>query len=130
MDQIAGHCCRPIADTGQADIAARTFQKEDSMELTGRQIRQLRSLANRLEATVGIGKAGITDAVVRQMDNALEAHELVKCSVQGSAGMDTREAAIALSRPTQSAVVQVIGHRFVLYRETHRDDVEKIQLVK
>ena len=100
------------------------------MELNGRQIRQLRSLANRLEATVGIGKAGITDAVVRQMDNALEAHELVKCSVQGSAGMDTREAAIALSRPTQSAVVQVIGHRFVLYRETHRDDVETIQLVK
>jgi RNA-binding protein len=42
---------------------------------------------------------------------------------------DTREAAIALSRPTHSAVVQVIGHRFVLYRETHRDDVEKIQLV-
>lgn len=100
------------------------------MELNGRQIRQLRSLANRLEATVGIGKAGITDAVVRQMDNALEAHELVKCSVQGSAGMDTREAAIALSRPTHSAVVQVIGHRFVLYRETHRDDVEKIQIVK
>lgn len=59
------------------------------MELNGRQIRQLRSLANRFEATVGIGKAGITDAVVHQMDNILEAHELVKCSAQGSAGMGT-----------------------------------------
>lgn len=63
------------------------------------------------------------------MDNILEAHELVKYSAQGSAGMDTHGAAIALSRPTHSAVVQVIGHRFGLYRETHRDDVEKIQLV-
>ena len=54
------------------------------MELTGRQIRQLRSMANRLEATIGVGKAGITDAVVRQTDSALEANELVKCSVQGT----------------------------------------------
>jgi hypothetical protein len=66
------------------------------MELNGRQIRQPRSLANRFEATVGIGKAGITDAVVHQMDNALEAHKLVKCSAQRSASMGTREAAIAL----------------------------------
>ena len=99
------------------------------MELTGRQIRQLRSMANRLEATIGVGKAGITDAVVRQTDSALEANELVKCSVQGTSGMDTREAATALARPTHAQVVQVIGHKFVLYRPSQRDDIEKIVLV-
>ena len=100
------------------------------MELTGRQIRQLRSMANRLEATIGVGKAGITDAVVRQTDSALEANELVKCSVQGTSGMDTREAAIALARPTHAEVVQVIGHKFVLCRPSKRDDIEHIELVK
>ena len=99
------------------------------MELTGRQIRQLRSMANRLEATIGVGKAGITDAVVRQTDSALEANELVKCSVQGTSGMDTREAATALARPTHAQVVQVIGHKFVLYRTSQREDIEHIQLV-
>ena len=99
------------------------------MELTGRQIRQLRSMANRLEATIGVGKAGITDAVVRQTDSALEANELVKCSVQGTSGMDTREAAIALARPTDAEVVQGIGHKFVLYRTSQREDIEHIQLV-
>ena len=99
------------------------------MELTGRQIRQLRSMANRLEATIGVGKAGITDAVVRQTDSALEANELVKCSVQGTSGMDTREAAIALARPTHAEVVLVIGHKFVLYRTSQRVDIEHMRLV-
>ena len=99
------------------------------MELTGRQILQLRSMANRLEATIGVGKAGITDAVVRQTDSALEANELVKCSVQGTSGMDTREAATALARPTHAQVVQVIGHKFVLYRTSQREDIEHIKLV-
>ena len=99
------------------------------MELTGRQIRQLRSMANRLEATIGVGKAGITDAVVRQTDSALEANELVKCSVQGTSGMDTREAATALARPTHAQVVQVIGHKFVLYRTSQREDIEHVKLV-
>ncbi len=99
------------------------------MELTGRQIRQLRSMANRLEATIGVGKAGITDAVVRQTDSALEANELVKCSVQGTSGMNAREAATALARPTHAQVVQVIGHKFVLYRTSQREDIEHIKLV-
>jgi RNA-binding protein len=43
--------------------------------------------------------------------------------------MDTREAAIALARPTHAEVVQVIGHKFVLYRTSQREDIEHIQLV-
>lgn len=100
------------------------------MGITGRQIRQLRGLANHLEATVTIGKAGIVDSVVNFADSALEAHELIKGSVLGNSGLDTREAAIALSRVTHSALVQVIGHKFVLYRPSKRDDIEHIELVK
>ncbi len=100
------------------------------MGITGRQIRQLRGLANYLEATVTIGKAGIVDSVVNFADNTLEAHELIKGSILGNSGLDTRETAIALSRITHSALVQVIGHKFVLCRPSKRDDIEHIELVK
>ena len=43
--------------------------------------------------------------------------------------MDTREAATALARPTHAQVVQVIGHKFVLYRTSQREDIEHIKLV-
>lgn len=97
--------------------------------LNGRQIRQLRSMANQLEATITIGKGGVA-GTQGQTDEALEANELVKCSVLGNSGLDTREAAQQLAELTNSDVVQVIGHKFVLYRETSRDDVQKIVLVK
>ncbi|MGI6754910.1 MAG: YhbY family RNA-binding protein [Atopobiaceae bacterium] len=98
------------------------------MELTGRQIRQLRALANRVTATIAIGKAGV-DAVITQTDRELEAHELIKCSVQNTSPIGVKEASLALARRTQSEVVQVIGKKFVLYRPSERDDIERIQLV-
>ncbi len=98
------------------------------MALTGRQIRQLRSLAHHLEPVITVGKAGVAPAVVDQANAALEAHELIKCSALENSGLSAREAADQLSERTHSEVVQVIGRRFSLYRETSRDDVEKIEL--
>ena len=69
------------------------------MALTGRQIRQLRSLAHHLEPVITVGKQGVAPAVADQ-----------------------------LAELTGSEVVQVIGRRFSLYRETSREGVEKIQL--
>ncbi|MCH4083006.1 MAG: ribosome assembly RNA-binding protein YhbY [Coriobacteriaceae bacterium] len=97
------------------------------MKLTGSQIRQLRSMCNQLKPTISIGKAGV-EAVIGTAEQELEAHELVKCTVQGTAGLDTREAADELARLTNATVVQVIGHKFSIYRETSRKDVEKIKL--
>ena len=53
------------------------------MALTGRQIRQLRSLAHHLEPVITVGKQGVAPAVVDQANAALEAHELIKCSAPG-----------------------------------------------
>ena len=97
------------------------------MALTGRQIRQLRSLAHHLEPVITVGKQGVP-AVVDQANAALEAHELIKCSVLENSGLSAREAADQLAELTRSEVVQVIGRRFSLYRETSREGVEKIQL--
>ena len=92
------------------------------MALTKKQTKQLRALANTLKPMILIGKQDITDAVVAQADDTLERRELIKGAVQDGSGLDAKEAATVL--------VQVIGNRFVLFRRTHRDDVERIRLVR
>ena len=98
------------------------------MALTGKQIRTLRALAHHLDPVVFVGKADVTEAVAKQADQALEAPELIKCGVQDGSELTTREAAEALAEVTTSEVVQVIGHRFALYRESHKKDIEHIKL--
>lgn len=99
------------------------------MALIGKQIRQLRSLAHHLDPVVTIGKSGIVQGTIEQTDASLEAHELIKCNVLESSGLTARDAANQLAELTHADIVQVIGRKFTLYRETSRDDVEKIQLV-
>ena len=89
--------------------------------LTTKQRAQLRALANPLADTLIIGKEGVTDAVERQLDQLLEAHELVKGKVLETAPVSPREAAEALAEQTASEVVQVIGSKFVLYLQKKKD---------
>ena len=101
------------------------------MELTSKQRAQLRGLANSIDTILQVGKDGIRANLIKQADDALEARELIKCRVLENAMLSPREAADALSRATRSEVVQVIGTKFVLYRESHSKPREKrIQLVK
>lgn len=100
-------------------------------ELTSKQRAQLRGLANSIDTILHVGKDGIGDNLVKQADDALEARELIKGKVLENSLMSAREAAEALAPRTRSEVVQVIGTKFVLYRESHSKPREKrIQLVK
>ncbi len=67
------------------------------------------------------GKGGITENLTRSAGEALLARELIKGRVLESAGLTAREAATQLSEATGSEPVQVIGTRFVLYRENPKD---------
>ena len=101
------------------------------MELTSKQRAQLRSLGNSLDTIVHIGKDGIGDNLVKQAEDALEARELIKGRVLETSLLSAKEAAQALAEATRSEVVQVIGTKFVLYRQSHRKDkTDKIVLVK
>ena len=102
------------------------------MELTSKQRAQLRGLANTMDTIIHIGKDGIGENLVRQADDALEARELIKGRVlENNLEYDARLAAQELAKATRSEVVQVIGTKFVLYRESHSKPREKrIQLVK
>ena len=101
------------------------------MELTSKQRAQLRAMANSLDTILQIGKDGIGDNLVQQANEALEARELIKCRVLESAMLTAKEACQELARRTRSEGVQVIGTKFVLYRETHSKEKDKrIKLVK
>ena len=100
-------------------------------DLTSKQRAQLRGLANDMDTILHIGKDGIGQALIKQADDALEARELIKGKVLENSMLSAREGAEELARATRSEVVQVIGTKFVLYRETHSKEKDKrIKLVK
>ena len=100
------------------------------MELTSKQRAQLRGIANSIDTIVHIGKDGITDNLVKQANDALEAREIIKCKVQENSMLTAREACDQLSRLTRSEQVQVIGSKFVLYRQHYDKSKRKIELLR
>ncbi len=100
------------------------------MELTSKQRAQLRGIANSIDTIVIIGKDGITENLVKQANDALEAREIIKCKVLENSMLTAREACDELSRLTRSEQVQVIGTKFVLYRQHYDKSKRKIELVK
>ena len=90
--------------------------------LTSRQRAALRSMANNYETIFQIGKGWITDEIVRQFDNTLEARELIKLRVLDTCPHTSREAANIISEKTGAVPVSVVGSRFVLYRPSTRQD--------
>ena len=100
------------------------------MELTSKQRAQLRGVANGIDTIVHIGKDGITDNLVKQAEDALDAREIIKCRVLENAPLTPREACGALAKRTRSEEVQVIGTKFVLYRQHYDKSRRKIQLIR
>lgn len=86
--------------------------------LNSRQRAALRGLANSMDTIFQIGKNGVTDETYLQLSNALEARELIKVKVLETSPLSAREAADAVAAQIGADVVQVIGTRFVLYRES------------
>ncbi len=85
--------------------------------LTGKQIRHLRALGHHLKPVVLIGKAGISEAVIRQVNQALYDHELVKIRLQETCPVDRKLAADELSARTSSYLVQVLGRTILLFKQ-------------
>ena len=96
--------------------------------LNSRQRAQLRGLANSMETILQVGKSGVTENTVKQVSDALEARELIKLRTLETCPTSTRETAEEIAEKTGADVVQVIGTRFVLYRESENN--KQIKLVK
>ena len=96
--------------------------------LTSKQRAQLRSLAAAESPVLQIGKGGISENVIRQTEEALAARELIKGHVLENSMLTAREACDALAEACGADGVQVIGSKFVLFRQNEKDP--KIVLVK
>jgi RNA-binding protein len=86
--------------------------------LTGKQKGFLRSEAHHLQPLFQIGKSGLSESVINQIDEALEAKELIKVNILQNCDEDKNEIAAKLDEQEGIEVVQVIGNIIILYKES------------
>lgn len=96
--------------------------------LTSKQRAHLRSIAQGYNAIFFVGKGGIGEELVKQLDNAIESRELIKVGVQENCGCSAREAADEIAEKLSADVVQVIGRKFVLWRRSSDPKKRVIEL--
>ena len=94
--------------------------------MTTKQSAKLRAMCNTMEPVLQIGKDGISDNLIKQCWDALEARELIKVTVLKTAPYTAREACDALCERVHAEPVQTIGNRFSIYRQARKDS--KIRL--
>ncbi|HBG01497.1 MAG TPA: ribosome assembly RNA-binding protein YhbY [Firmicutes bacterium] len=84
--------------------------------LTSKQRAYLRGLGNELEPVFQIGKGGLSEEIINQLDSVLEARELIKVKVLKSCLDDAGELADEIALALDCDVIQKIGKSFLLYR--------------
>ena len=89
--------------------------------LTSKQRAKLRGLANSIPALYQVGKDGITDNMIKQFADALEARELIKVHVLENALADTGTIAEEAAALVKAETVQIIGNKFVLYKASENN---------
>lgn len=85
--------------------------------MTSAQRAKLRSAAMSIEPTTQIGKNGVTDTLLRQIDEQLAARELIKISVLKCADLSAKDIAEDIAKDSNAQLVQVLGSKITLYRK-------------
>ncbi len=93
------------------------YEEQAIMPLSPRQKRALRAKAHKLKPVVITGQAGITDAVLKEIDHALSHHELLKVRVNAEDRQARKEMIERISHQLGAELVQILGHVATLYRE-------------
>ena len=81
---------------------------------------KLRSLAMDLRPIFQVGKEGLSDNLIKGLNDALEAHELRKISVLKNCSHNIKEVALDISSRTNSELIQIIGRNVVFYRKSKK----------
>ena len=95
--------------------------------LNSKQRAKLRGIASTIDATTIIGKEGLTDTVLAQIDRELTARELVKVSVLEGADSSAKEYLQIAGFNLKAEEVCSIGRKFVLYRPSMKKGVKHIE---
>lgn len=86
--------------------------------ISGKQKRYLRKSAHSLEPIFQVGKGGVSPAMIIQLNECLEARELIKVSVLQNAELSKEEIAEIITARTHAELVQIIGRTIILYKES------------
>lgn len=93
--------------------------------LTSKERAQLRAQANGIDTTLIVGKGGISDALIADVEIQLDNRELVKGKVLEAAMLTPREASDAICEATGADGVSVVGNKFVIYRFSEKLQAER-----
>ncbi|MBN7773080.1 ribosome assembly RNA-binding protein YhbY [Clostridium aminobutyricum] len=96
--------------------------------ITSKQRSYLRSLAHNLDPIVFLGKGGLTENIIKEVEVNLEARELVKVKIQEGCTLNPKDVANQIAEALGAEFVQAIGRKFTLYRESK--DNKQIELPK
>ena len=94
--------------------------------LSGKQKRYLRSLAVNMKSITQVGKDGLSANLFKSIEDSFNTHELIKINVLKNCMDDPKAMAVVLAERTKSQVVQVIGKKIVLYRQSSKNPVIKL----
>ena len=89
--------------------------------MTGKQRASLRKIAATLQPIFQIGKQGVTENLMKQLDDALEAREIIKITILETAGENTKELCNEIARELGAEPVQANGSKFTIYRRSEKN---------
>lgn len=109
------------------DVDDTRARPDGESPLRGRDRKYLRGLAHSFKPLVQIGRAGLSDALLTSLDEALEHHELIKVRFQEHKE-DKRALTASMAAETDAEVAGIVGHIAILYRPARDPDRRRIKL--
>ena len=94
--------------------------------LNSKQRANLKSIANQIDTIITVGKNGINEDLIKQVEDALTAREIIKGQVLPSAPKGVQKKKKKIASKTLSEVVQVIGKKFILYKNNPEKNKIKV----
>lgn len=89
---------------------------------------KLNGLAQNIQPVFQIGKNGITDIVIKELNEVLDARELIKISILRNSELVAREVLDELCEKLSAEAVSCVGFKIALYRKSKRKDIKRIEL--
>ena len=92
--------------------------------LTGKQKRYLRGLGHGIKPVIMVGKGEISAALIKETDEALNSHELIKVKILESCPSDREVVAKGVADACTAEIAQMLGRTFLLYRRAKEPKIE------
>lgn len=100
------------------------------MNISSAQKKHFRKIAHQLKPVVLIGDKGLSPAILKEVDRALEDHELIKVKVSGADRTEKSEMSLSICRKSQAQLIQSVGNVILLYRAAKNPNPKLSNLLK